>query len=100
MAVVERLQVEAFVEQIQSDLTEQGTVVAAAPEGVLKNLIDLIMANMENIDADEAAAIFAKITEAALAFSTGNWFAGTMGLMAAFRLYRKAIKTPVPGPVV
>jgi hypothetical protein len=66
----------------------------------LRELIAALIDNFQNIDEEEAAAILARIEAAVLAFSAGRWIVGGLALAAAFRLYRAAIKTPVPTPVV
>ena len=86
--------VEEIVTQSVANMTAHPGVSArpdVTPERI-KDLIDRLIANLENVDPDEAAEITAKIEAAVAAFSSGNWLVGMLALAAAFSLYRKAIK--------
>ncbi len=65
------------------------------------DLIDLLLANLANIDETELKVILAKLEETAMDLARGAWIAAAVSLFAAWRFYRLAIKTvPIPGPVI
>jgi hypothetical protein len=101
MASFSEAQARAWVESMEAQFgPQEDCPVAAAADAVegapvggrFQGLIDSLIANLGNVSEEEAAAILAKITECTAAFASGNVFAGVLGLLAAFALYRKAIK--------
>ena len=74
---------------------DHGTVAYAAADSKaagLGSLIDNLLAKLGNVDEAEAEAILAKITEATAALAAGNYFTAVLALLAAFSLYRAAVK--------
>ena len=61
----------------------------------IRDLIELLLANLGNIDEEELVAILAKLEEAATALAAGRYWVAVIAAFAAWRLYRQAIKTPV-----
>jgi NifB/MoaA-like Fe-S oxidoreductase len=105
--VLNRIIVEAAVERIQRqqeddrEVATPATIVAPPvvndqaeePREGIKDLIERLTENLQNVSPEEAEVIMAKITEAAAAFAAGRWLVGGLAIAAAFRLYRDAIKS-------
>lgn len=58
----------------------------------LSDLIQRLVEKLENVDAEEQAAILAKIAVATEALASKNYFTATLALMSAAALLYKATK--------
>lgn len=90
------MSIETLVAESVQRVQSVAPPMAETPEAFgdrLRELIDGLVENLKNVDPDEAAAILAKLEESAALAMAGNWLAGGLALVAALRMYRKAIKS-------
>ena len=94
--------VEERLEALGKDLEAWDGPGTAPPERLgdrFRELVARLMANLENINPEEQAALIAAASAMIAAFGTGNFFGGFLAFLEFLRLYRKAIKPDVaPSP--